>query len=74
MVAVIHFIIVFLRCYVHLANAMIFNALTIFKAHYDEKFTKVGAVHFINTGFTEGSQMNALRELCVQARSLSLFF
>ena len=74
MLVIIRFIIVFLLCYVHRVNAMLFNALTIFKAHYDEKFTKVGAVHFINTGFTEGSQMNALRELCVQARSLSLVF
>ena len=38
----------------------------IFKEHFDEKYKKIGAVHFINTGFTEGSQMNALRELCVQ--------
>ena len=53
---------------------MRFDVLKIFKEHYDEKYTKVGAVHFINTGFTEGSQMNALRELCVQARSLSLVF
>lgn len=44
----------------------------IFKEHFDEKYKKIGAVHFINTGFTEGSQMNALRELCVQASSHSL--
>jgi len=47
----------------HQSNNKVVEAL---KEHYDEKYTKVGAVHFINTGFTEGSQMNALRELCVQ--------